>query len=87
MEARGLEQDRGAAKGRDLIHLRAVEVDEIAFHALDVGSGDEAFARAERLPRPAEDHGAFGGGRVVGVAGIHVHRAGKPRLIGAADRL
>src|SRR5579871_873826 len=73
VQAAGLEKDGRAADLLYLVHLAAVEGDDVvAGVVFDVGAGDERSVWAQGFARPEKDIGFFSVGEVVDVAGVHV---------------
>ena len=91
MEAGRLKKDGGAAVGDDLIHLCAVEGDEIAFESFHECSGKEIAASRDGFLCEFQDERAFGGGEIIRIAGVHVNGAaeacGGGSLNGGLERI
>src|SRR6266550_1806501 len=53
-EAHGLKDDRHTAVSNDLIHLPAVERNNITVETFDISTGDEAVTRTKDFARPTQ---------------------------------
>src|SRR6266536_5815850 len=53
-EAHGLQDDRRTPLSYDLIHLPAVERNNITVEPFDIGAGDEAVIRTQDFARPTQ---------------------------------